>query len=201
MSVSARPYASRAEIEAAVSRLGPGHLIGIDGLPLSGKSTLADHLCAIFGLTSLALDDFVRPERDWPSHATPGFPFAYIRYDDFLTAVRDLAQTGSCSFHPFDWQSLDMASELRHVEATRPVIVEGVSALHPELAGLYALGIFVDSDRDSLIDAAFARGVGSWGKEWRELFVPSADLYMASGPETRADLIVAGRGRNLAPGD
>jgi hypothetical protein len=46
------------------------------------------------------------------------------------------------------------------------------------------------------LDAAERRGTGRWSQPWRDLFLPSADMYMESHPERRADLIVAGRGRD-----
>jgi hypothetical protein len=77
----------------------------------------------------------------------------YIRYAEFVGAVRDLATGGECRFYPFDWKTLSVATE-----------------------------------------AASARGTGKWAREWEELFLPSADLYMASCPEDRAGLLVSGRG-------
>ena len=74
------------------------------------------------------------------------------------------------------------------------MVVEGVSTLHPALSSLYSLRIFVDSDRSTTLATALARGVGGWEIEWRDWFLPSVDLYMATDPASRADLLVAGRG-------
>ena len=183
-------------IEAAVeqiARLGPT-LVAIDGLPCSGKSTLAERLRDRLRANCLALDEFVLPERDWPRAMTPAFPFEYIRYGTFVDSVRSLATTGECRFLPFDWNLHDVAADLRTVKGDAPVIVEGVSALNPEIAPLFDVRVFVESDRSTTLAAAVARGVGLWEREWRELFLPSADLYMATAPQKRADLLVAGRG-------
>ena len=75
-----------------------------------------------------------------------------------------------------------------------PVIIEGVSSLNVHVCYLYGLKIFVESDRKTTLEAAIRRGHGKWDKEWRELFMPSADLYMRTDPERRADLIIPGRG-------
>ena len=63
-----------------------------------------------------------------------------------------------------------------------------------ELAPLYDLRLYVESDATSVLDTAMKRGAGRWEREWRELFLPSADLYFAINPHQRADFIVAGRG-------
>jgi uridine kinase len=187
----------RATIEEAITAIESGPkppLIAIDGLPCSGKSTLVERLSDRIDLDCIYLDEFVLPEADWPIGITPAFPFPYIRYDAFLEAVRTLAGTGECSYFPFDWEALATSTTARTVSLTKPVIVEGVSALHSELCDLYGLKIFVDSDRTTTLAAAIDRGVGKWAAEWRDLFLPSADIYMLTQPTSRADLILPGRG-------
>jgi len=176
-----------------VARLNPT-LVAIDGLPCSGKSTLAEKLRSPLGASWVSLDEFVLPERHWPRTMAPAFPFEYIRYDAFVTAVRSLVTAGECSFNPFDWSTYEIADEPRTVKCNVPVIVEGVSALHPDLAPLFDVRIFVESNRSTALQAALDRGVGPWESQWRELFLPSADLYIATEPQKRADLLVAGRG-------
>jgi uridine kinase len=50
-------------------------LIGIDGLPVAGKSTLASQLAEATGGACIHLDDFVKPEAEWRWHNRPSFPF------------------------------------------------------------------------------------------------------------------------------
>jgi uridine kinase len=187
-------YASYEDVAARIAALPRPGLAAIDGLPVSGKSTLADRLIGELGLEAIYLDDFVLPQSRWPMSREPAFPFPYIRYAEFIAAVETLASTGSVEFFPFDWQSGDTATEPRRVTLDRPVLIEGVSALHPLLCPHYALRLFVASDRDTTLDASIARGVGSWLDEWRNWFLPSVDLYFATAPASRADLVLAGRG-------
>ncbi len=69
-----------------------------------------------------------------------------------------------------------------------------MSVLEPGLCPSYGLRVFVESDHASVLAAAIARGDGVWEPAWRRLFMPSNDLYMATRPQDRADLLVAGRG-------
>ena len=169
-------------------------LIGIDGLPVSGKSTLADRFAEEFGSNVISLDDFVLPQAEWPTPIRPGFPFPYIRHAAFFGSVETLAHTGACRFQLYDWdrQALGSWKEVRLGE--KPVVVEGVSALAAKLAPLYDLKIWVESDRDTTLQASLERGVGDWEKQWRELFMPSVDIYLDTNPMERADVIIAGRG-------
>ena len=169
-------------------------LVAIDGLPLAGKTTLADQLATVTGAVCVSLDDFIKPEREWRWRDRPSFPFDYIRYDEFMGAVATLAADGECRYRPWDYRTGERADAEVVVRRTGPVIVEGVSALHAELVPLYDLRIWVESDAATVLDAARARGVENWGREWEAMFVPSVGLYLQTEPITRADLVTAGRG-------
>jgi uridine kinase len=139
----------RASVEKAVTRVAHGvqpPLIAIDGLPCSGKGTLVAKLKERVDLDCIELDDFVLPKEHWRSLNQPAFPFRFIRYDAFLDAVKTLAATGQCSYYPFVWDTLSTSERRRDIRLTKPVVIEGVSALNPVLCNLYGLKIFVESD-------------------------------------------------------
>ncbi len=167
-------------------------LIAIDGLPASGKSTLAHTMADALGAQCLWLDDFVLPERLWRGQVQPAFPFPYFDYAAFMSTVRTLALGETARYLSYDWQTGERASEAV-VHPDGPVIIEGVSALHPDLAPLYDLRFWVESDARTTLDAALQRGVGDWADEWRDLFLPSVSIYLATDPANRADFRVAGR--------
>ena len=183
------------EVLAAAGAVSSG-LIAVDGLPCAGKSTLATHLQRTHGFDKIGVDDFLAPQTSWPWSRTPAFPFEFMRYDELMTAIRTLAATGKCTYSPFDWATLSVSQQKRTVDLSRPVLIEGVSALHEDLCDCYALKVFVESDRASLIESSRVRGLGLWADAWENLFVPSADIYMKTRPQQRADFIFAGRGVN-----
>jgi hypothetical protein len=80
-----------------------------------------------------------------------------------------------------------------------PASVKLLAPLFKLLAPLYDLRIWVESDAATVLDAARARGVGSWAREWEVMFVPSVALYLRTDPIGRADLLAAGRGVSVAP--
>jgi uridine kinase len=168
-------------------------LIAIDGLPVSGKSTLATRLETELGATVISLDDFVRPEEEWRGRTGPSFPFPFIRYDAFLDTVATLARREPTRHRPFDWAAGKLAEE-RQIPNDGLIVVEGVSAFHPRLAPLYDLRLWMESDPATVLEASLARGVGDWEHEWRTLFLPSVALYLETEPVDRADILVAGRG-------
>jgi|ERR1700733_525721 uridine kinase len=182
------------EVVALVASKPRPLLVAIDGLPLSGKTTLALWLVKELGAECLWLDDFVKPETDWPSRDRPSFPFDYIRYSDFVIAVRALARDRQCSFRPYDWQTGRIADEPKVVRGDGIALVEGVSALHPDLAHLYDLRVWIESDPETTLAASLDRGVGPWAHEWQAMFLPSVELYLRTDPRTRSDVIALGRG-------
>jgi uridine kinase len=185
------------EVDAAIALLQGRpdlRLVAIDGLPVSGKSTLADRIATELGAAVLYLDDFVRPEAEWRGLVQPAFPFPYIRYSAFQQAVQSLARGEPAHFERYDWAKHRPSGEWREIIPGPLVVVEGVSALHPELAKLYDLRLWMQSDASSTLAASLARGVGEWEREWRELFLPSVELYLATKPRRRADYLVRGRG-------
>jgi uridine kinase len=173
-------------------------LIAIDGFPCAGKSTLADRIIAVTGAECIYVDDFVRPQGEWPLPVLPAYPFPFVRHDEFLRCVSELAANGFCCYQPFDWTTLEMAPEERTVDLRKPVIIEGVCALDERIAGLYHLRFFVESDESSIVATAIQRGDGQWAREWQDYFLPSTHLYMQTDPRSRADHLVAGRGASLS---
>jgi uridine kinase len=169
-------------------------LVAVDGLPLSGKTTLALRLIKELGAECLGLDDLVRPEAEWPSRDKPSLPFDFVRYDEFVDAVRSLAQNRCCSFHPYNWEKGHIEDLPKVVRGDGIALVEGVSALHPDLAPLYDLRVGIESDMETTLAASLERGVGFWAHEWEFMFLPSIELYLQTNPKARADVVALGRG-------
>ena len=176
----------------ALAREKSPRLLAIDGLPVSGKSTLAERLERELGATTVYLDDFVLPEGEWRHKVRPGLPFPYIAYDAFVDVVETLAQGQVARYQRYDW-STGRAGAWRVVEPLGLITIEGVSVLNPDLSRLYDLRFWVESDAQTTLAASLSRGVGDWEQEWRELFMPSVALYLETRPQAWADHLVAGR--------
>jgi hypothetical protein len=173
----------------------PRRLVAIDGLPLAGKSTLADRLALELGTECVRLDDFVKPEAEWRSHDQPSFPFDFIRYDEFVAAVSGLATSGLC-FDPlvlrpaalnvrpekFGWIGLSSSKAYLRCTPTWPPCTA------------CAFGSKATLHRPSRRPAS-GECEWPWAREWRELFLPSVDIYLQTKPWERADILARGRGR------
>lgn len=170
-----------------------GRLVAIDGLPVAGKTTLAERLVAELGWSMLSIDEFLLPHEDWPKTIAPAFPFPYFRTEEFRAAVRDLRRSGRASYEAYDWTEERLVNVVCE-PGEGPVCIEGCSVLDPAICDQYDLSIFVDSDERTVRSAQQARDGEVNRAHWPTLFFPSVDLYMRSNPQSRASFRVRGRG-------
>ena len=133
------------------------------------------------------------PKADWKSVRRASFPFEYMRYSEFCSAARSLIVDGQCGLFPYDWESGTIEDRSKIVRRRSIAIVEGTSSLNTELAPLYDLRIWVESEPGSMCAAAVQRDVGGWACEWNAIFTPSVAFYLETEPRKRADIIARGR--------
>lgn len=168
-------------------------LIGIDGRPCSGKSTLADLLIEELHAEGLFLDDFFIPQTQWPNPINPAFPFPYFRYQEFLEGVLKLAEGKLLEYQPYNWNTNSL-DKVRIIDPTKNiVIVEGVSVLCEQLESSFYKKILVVSDENNELEAICQRENNNINI-WNELYIPSVDIYWRTNPWERADILFAGRG-------
>lgn len=169
-------------------------LIGIDGRPGSGKTTVAVKLEEVLNAQAIYLDEFFIPQEQWPKNAKPQFPFFYFRYQEFIDGIKALADGKPFTYFAYDWESDGLSKRAKVIKPEGIIIVEGVSALNTELAPLYDKKIWVDSDRKSEFAAIAARENEKNLDLWKNIYLPSVDIYSDEKPWQRADIIYAGRG-------
>ena len=174
-------------------------LIAIDGPGGSGKTTLAagvaEHLDSLEQVVHG--DDFYRP-MPAPARLLLSPHEGYDEYFDWQR-LRDqvlipLASGAAARYERYDWLTGQLAAEEpRLVPRSGVVIVEGVYAARPELAGYYDLTAWVDTPREECMRRLYQRGhdhgPGKWNERWRA----AEDHYIAATrPVTRLDLTVRG---------
>lgn len=169
-------------------------LIGIDGRPCSGKTTLTMKLEQTLSAQAIYLDEFFIPQRDWPQNQHPRFPFFYFRYQEFMNGIKSLASGKPLTYHAYDWQIDGPSATATTIKPEGIILVEGVSALNIELASLYAKKIWVDSDTSTEMTAIETREKDANLDLWKKIYMPSAEIYCLQKPWERADIIYEGRG-------
>lgn len=183
-------------ILAEIRKGGPASakMIAIDGRPCSGKTELAFKIADALDAEVFHIDDLFLPMQQWAPDLQPAFPFPYFRYEEFLRGVRALSRGKVFRYTPYDPETKELSTEVTILTPDRPVIIEGVSTLNPQLAKLYSKKIFIQSDVKTELAAVMERNDADSKKLWQELYLPSVDIYMETNPTERADFVVAGRG-------
>ncbi len=183
-------------LEQALSELPQKRLIliGIDGRPDSGKTTVAVKLEEAIRAQAIYLDEFFIPQKQWPQDAKPQFPFFYFRVQEFIDGIKALAAGKPFSYFTYDWQTNGLSAQPKVIKPEGVIIVEGVSALNAELAPLYDKKIWVASDQESEFAAIASRENEKNLDLWQNIYLPSVDIYCLQKPWKRADIIYAGRG-------
>ena len=189
---------SYSSLEQTIVQLPQKHLtlIGVDGRPGSGKTTVAVKLEAGLHAQSVYLDEFFIPPKQWPKDANPQFPFFYFRYQEFIDGVKALAAGRPFTYFAYDWETNGLSKQAKVIKPEGIIIIEGVSALNAELAHLYSKKIWVASDRESEFATIASRENEKNLDVWKNIYLPSVDLYCAQKPWERADIIYAGCGIN-----
>jgi len=190
MSEPSRPYSSFDEILAAVraatdQQPEPTTLIGIDGAGGSGKSTLSQNLATALGDTALIhLDDFA----DWSDDSN-------FQLSTFAERALKPLVAGITSKHQrYDWPT-DTLGEWFEIPPKKIAIVEGVTALRPDLQEYWSIGIWVDCPREQRLERAIARDGEAARSKWVDSWMPGEDRYFAADtPWLSADFVFDGSG-------
>lgn len=138
-------------------------LIGIDGLPGSGKSTVATALKEATCGVVIPLDDFTgwQPDPLWREH--------------FIANILSPLTSGatSLSYQPVSWWPDHHPTAVTISPLPPVVIIEGIEALHPHFVPYYNLTLLVDTDPALCLERGLERDKNAGDTEtikrlWRD---------------------------------
>lgn len=119
--------------------------LAVEGGCASGKSTAAALLNAVYGAPVVPMDDFfLRPEQRTEERFREAG--GNVDRERFLQEVAPFLRSGEAfSYRRFDCSAMALG-ETVFVPASPMIIVEGSYSMHPALAHLYDLSVFVTTD-------------------------------------------------------
>jgi uridine kinase len=180
-------------------------VIGIAGCSGSGKTTLAEELAREMEGTHFHLDHYYRDLSTLSYEERCGQNFDdpdMIESNLLIAHVKRLAGGHSIRQPRYDFAThTRLAGVLKHVEAHRLLIVDGIFALHYQgLRALYGLSIYVDTPDDVCYQRRLARDVRERGRteesvanHYAETVRPMAERYVRPSA-AYADVVVTGTG-------
>lgn len=118
-------------------------VLAIDGRAAAGKTTLAQHLCAVTGASLISMDHFFLPPslRTEERLAAPG---GNIHHERFVKEVLPhLSRKDPFAYRVFDCSVMDYHGEMT-VEPSGIRIAEGSYSLHPSFGNYADLTVFCD---------------------------------------------------------
>ena len=179
------------QLVEAILRLAPPFdqpiLIGISGFGGSGKSTLARRLAKQLAAAEVvSMDEFWIPEQDVLSSDWIVFDRDRLEHQVLIPAL----QGNPIRYQVFDWHQGKLG-DWREITADY-LIVEGISALHPNLLPYYRFKIWVECSLDVAQLRGLRRGKIAYNidetESWINRWTPNDRAYFeVYRPDLQAD--------------
>ena len=177
------------EIDKLLSR--GNAIVTIEGGSASGKSTLAEILCEVYGCNVFHADDFfLRPEQRTPERfAEIGGNLDRERFYDEI--IVPLTKNEIVTYRPFDCGSQTLDDPIT-VPPKKLTIVEGVYSTHPAFSRYYDLAVFLDIDPEYQKKRILARNSPRFAERFFNEWIPLENRYFeGTDIKKRSDLIIS----------
>ncbi|MEU5964313.1 uridylate kinase [Micromonospora parva] len=182
--------------------------VAVDGPPAAGKTTLADELAVVLrdegrDVIRATIDDFLFPRaRRYPRGEYSAEGCYHDTHDNEALRRVLLDPLGPGGDRRFQHSVYDRAADavLSPPVTTAPpdavLVFDGVFLLRPELVDRWDLRIVVTMALEKTVDRAVSRERlvsprAVVERRWRERYIPSQQLYLATAnPSRHADIVV-----------
>ena len=182
--------------------------VAVDGPPAAGKTTLADELAGVLReqgreVVRATIDDFLLPRARRYRRGEFSAEGCYFDTHDYEALNRVLLDPlGPAGDRRFQHGVYDHTTDavLSPPTTTAPadavLLFDGVFLLRPELIGQWDVRIFVSTALEKTVHRAVIRESrvspqADVERRWRERYIPSQQLYLATArPTDLADIIV-----------
>lgn len=153
------------------------HVISIDGMAGSGKTTLANQLKTVLSCSLISMDDFFLP-LDLRTAERLNETGGNIHYERFLEEViSHIRENKAFSYRKFDCSTMDYAGNVL-VTSVDYRIIEGSYSHHPYFGDYADLRIFVETDARTQMNRISARNIPDWMvQKFRDSWIPMENRY------------------------
>jgi uridine kinase len=187
-------------VQLADHRHGPV-LIGVDGLGGSGKSEFAARLKQqLPDAVIICMDDFIVKDK---MQATSWDEGVFDRARLEREILQPLTHQKKASYEKLDWDDNTLSSP-QTVPSAAYVIVEGTTALHPDIAHYYDYTVWIDAPAEVAMQRGMARDRQAGNTNdalWPIWANNDTDYQDRHHPQEGVDFIFDNSGSALAPAD
>lgn len=164
---------------SARPRCGTTRVIAIDGPAGSGKTTLAQGVCAALHCAAVHMD-----------HIVPGWD-GLAEAVDLLTGqvLGPLSRGVEASYRVWDWER-GRWGESRTVAPAAFLVVEGCGSSVGSAGGYAAVRVFVEAGHDERMRRGLARDGDTFAPHWERWARQEAALFGADRTREQADLVL-----------
>lgn len=157
--------------------LSPGDVLAIDGKCGAGKTTLAQHIGALFDVDVIHLDSFFLPV-DLRTPARFAQPGGNVHHERFLEEVLlGIASQKPFSYRHFDCKTMTYSHTI-HISNTRPIVVEGSYSLRPDFRPFYTATVYLHVSEQTQVQRILKRNGPAQFQDFANLWIPREDAYL-----------------------
>ena len=163
-------------------------LIAIDGNCAAGKSTLAEHLKSVYDCNVFSMDDFFLKQTD-KTEKRLNEPGGNVDLERFLSEViKPLVKCLPFQYRPFDCKTQELSEPISVTPA--PInVIEGAYCLHPALADVYDIKVFLSIDEKEQARRLMERNAALYEK-FKNEWIPLENKYFeAFDIQTKCDFV------------
>ena len=165
-------------------------IVTIEGGSASGKSTLAEILCEVYGCNVFHADDFfLRPEQRTPARfAEVGGNLDRERFYDEV--ILPLTRNEAVVYQRFNCGTQKLEPPVT-VEPKTLTVVEGAYSMHPAFGRYADLSVFLDIDPDYQKKRILLRNTPQFAERFFNEWIPLENRYFeGSEIKKRSDMII-----------
>ena len=146
-------------------------VIAIDGPSACGKTTLANDLKQLYGVTVVHMDDYFLPASKRTNEIAGNIDFERLNKEVFNNMHKPYIESNhfNCKTN-----NLEKREQLKR---TRIIIIEGAYSMHPYILKNYNLTVFVEVDKSIQKDRIIKRNGRKKFIEFKNIWIPRENQY------------------------
>lgn len=169
-------------------REGSRFVVGIDGFGGAGKSTIAHQLAAKLNRAVVVpMDDFIVKDHLYDN----SWESAWDRRRLIDQVLRSFRAGDEVNYQRLEWESGSLG-DLERLPDADVLIVEGLTAFHPDAAPLFDYRIWIDTPAEVARERGRARDAGTENEKYWDLWSSNDQAYFkVHRPDQLADAVVS----------